>query len=302
MGQKRKPKNIVFFEDEIIKKDDADSLLSRLKETERNDKKRNTLLQENHILVKKEKKGSKKNKKGLSGSEIVDSQNEHSEQSLKTSKRKKRKSMEGLTDSNVHDVEVGIPKKTKKTKRSEKAIKDTDNTTLATGSKKQKHGRDENPADNIIEDSAVEAKDGSRKEEHSDEVAKPKPEESKRSLKRKKHTKLLEEKKLKTDLKMQQSVLNYLSKWKHARTEWKFEKIKQIWLQQNLFVVNKIPEEFWDSTVEYFNGSKGAIRKVILKEALKIIEEEDNSEVENDDKDYLTKLKRAREIVQSLEE
>lgn len=56
-----------------------------------------------------------------------------------------------------------------------------------------------------------------------------------------------------------------------------------------------------ESTDEYFNVLKGATRKVILKEALKIIEEDNKSEVEHDDEGYLTRLRRAREIVQSLE-
>lgn len=295
MGLKRKPKSIVSFEDEIIKKDDADNLLRRLKKTESDDK---SLIQsepEDPILSKKAKK---KHKKELSKGEIEDNHYENTEQSLKIAKKKKRKNAEEILESNESD-EIGIiPKKSKKNKKINRTSENTEQETSTKSSKKAKSRKDENKA----EDTLTEDKDkDSAGQNHNDEVTKPKP-ESKRSLKRKKHVKLLEEKKLKADLKMQQGVLNYLSKWKHARGEWKFEKLKQIWLQQNLFVVSKIPEEFWESTLEYFNGSKGAIRKVIFKEGLKIIEEDDKSEVDNDDEEYLTRLRRAREIVQSLEE
>ncbi|CAH1985670.1 unnamed protein product [Acanthoscelides obtectus] len=126
--------------------------------------------------------------------------------------------------------------------------------------------------------------------------------ESIRAQKRRKHAELLSQKKMKAELKMQQSALNYLSKWKHSRSDWKFEKLKQIWLQQNLYDEANIPKEFWEVTVEYFAGSKGSTRDTILKEAVKIIEKEEQSEESNDDEDYQMKLQRARDIIQYLQE
>lgn len=126
--------------------------------------------------------------------------------------------------------------------------------------------------------------------------------ESIREQKRKKHAKLLAEKKLKAELAMQQKSLNYLSKWKHSREDWKFEKLRQIWLQQNLFDTNRISKEFWNTTVEYFRGAKGHIRKVVLEEAVKIIDTEESTEEEMTDSDYQEKLRRARDIVQNLQE
>ncbi|KAL1506058.1 hypothetical protein ABEB36_005489 [Hypothenemus hampei] len=121
--------------------------------------------------------------------------------------------------------------------------------------------------------------------------------ESNRALKRKKHAKFLEEKKLKIDIELQQKTLNYLSKWKHSRSEWKFEKLKQIWLQQNLLDNTKIPDQFWDTVVEYFCGSKGHSRQIILDDAVKVIESEENSDSDL----HQTKLKRAKDIVQRLQ-
>ncbi|XP_066245573.1 uncharacterized protein C7orf50 homolog [Euwallacea similis] len=125
--------------------------------------------------------------------------------------------------------------------------------------------------------------------------------ESNRSKKKKKHAQLQEEQRLKGDLEMQQKALNYLSKWKHNRSEWKFEKLRQIWLQQYLLDVNKIPGEFWDSAVQYFSGSKGHSRQVVLDNAVKVIEEDERVSEENRTEDYSMKLKRARDIIQNLQ-
>ncbi|KAG5896535.1 hypothetical protein JTB14_030740 [Gonioctena quinquepunctata] len=129
-----------------------------------------------------------------------------------------------------------------------------------------------------------------------------KTEESIRAKKRKKHAKLLEEKKLKTEVTSQQTALNYLSKWKHCRSEWKFEKLKQIWLSQNMFDCSKIPNEFWDTALEYFASSRGFIRKLVLREALKVIENQEKLEEDDISEDQQVKLQRARDIVQNLQE
>lgn len=140
------------------------------------------------------------------------------------------------------------------------------------------------------------------KEESTESTQKP-SEESIRAKKRKKHAKLLEEKKLKAELAMQQKCLNYLSLWKHNRQEWKFEKLRQVWLQQNLYNKAKIPDEFWDVLVQYFSNSKGKARDTIIKDAIKIVEQEDTEPVEETDKeDFTVKLSRARNIIQNLQE
>lgn len=127
--------------------------------------------------------------------------------------------------------------------------------------------------------------------------------ESIRAKKRKKHAELLQQQKSKAELALQQKCLNYLSQWKHNRGEWKFEKLKQVWLQQNMFSSLKLPEEFWETLVEYFGGSKGKVRDAIVKDALKIIEEDGTAEkAEGDDDDDGVKLRRARDIIQNLQE
>lgn len=120
--------------------------------------------------------------------------------------------------------------------------------------------------------------------------------ESIRARKRRKYAELMKDKKSKAELAMQQKCLNYLSLWKHSRTEWKFEKLRQIWLQQNMFDGVKVPEEFWDTLVEYFSNSRGKARQIIIDSAIKLIENESDTD-EGD-----VRLKRAREIVQNLQE
>lgn len=291
MGHKKKLKNIVYFEDEVIKKEEADSLLNRLKETKKQ--------YENETGISKIERKKKKTRKQQveieNESETVNKQNEIHQDCKTEQVKKKRKHQDESSDSKTNVEENTIKKE--KSKKSKKIPENNEEGSPPKKSKKRKQEEeDKDHADNnTIEE------DSSNKEEGTDSAKKPKS-ESKRSLKRKKHAQLLEEKKMKGELKMQQSVLNYLSKWKHARCEWKFEKLKQIWLQQNLFVIDKLPEEFWSTIVEYLNGSKGATRKIILKEALKIIEKEDKAEGENDDNNYQTTLRRARDVVQTLEE
>ncbi|CAH1176240.1 unnamed protein product [Phaedon cochleariae] len=140
-------------------------------------------------------------------------------------------------------------------------------------------------------------------EEHNnlDTEQKIKPKESIRERKRKKYAELLQTKKSKVDQDTQQLALNYLSKWKHAREEWKFEKLRQIWLSENLFNSMKLPDDMWLTAVEYFSASKGFIRKLIMREALKVI---DTVETDNDNVDECQsiKLNRARDIIQYLKE
>ncbi|XP_022910322.1 cholesin [Onthophagus taurus] len=134
------------------------------------------------------------------------------------------------------------------------------------------------------------------------------PEESKktesiRSRKRKKYQLLLEEKKLKSELNLQQKCLNYLSQWKHSKDTWKFEKLKQVWIQQNMFNQVKIPDEAWEIVVDYFNNSKGKIKSTVIAGALKIIEENKNvEENEDNDDDSEVMYKRARFIIQNIQE
>lgn len=141
-------------------------------------------------------------------------------------------------------------------------------------------------------------------EEAIDELDPTKPDmkkvESIREKKRKKHKELLETKRVKSEENMQKQCLNYLSKWKHAHNTWKFEKLKQIWLQKHIFDEVKIPSDFWNVALDYFISSKGKTRNTLLQESLKIVEDVDSKD--KIPEELKLKYNRAREIVQNLQE
>ncbi|XP_025835408.1 uncharacterized protein C7orf50 homolog [Agrilus planipennis] len=124
-----------------------------------------------------------------------------------------------------------------------------------------------------------------------------KNEESRRSLKRKRHALLLKEKQLKSVLTNQQRSLNYLSLWKHHKSKWKFEKLRQVWLQQNMYDISKVPDNFFIILLEYFTQSKGKVKDAIVEKAVSIVEEEQLANADSCDK---MKLIRARTVVQNL--
>ncbi|XP_044748245.1 uncharacterized protein C7orf50 homolog isoform X2 [Coccinella septempunctata] len=169
--------------------------------------------------------------------------------------------------------------------------------------RKQKVSKEEDLADiKVDEADGLQAKKKKRNEEtpavtniEENEVEKSEKSLSKRALKRTKHQQLLDQKKKESDNESQQKALNYLSKWKHARSEWKFEKLRQVWLVQNIYDSGKIDEKYWETLIDYLNNSKGKVREKVINEAIKIIE---NEEIELNDQ---MKFKRAKDIVQCLQ-
>lgn len=124
---------------------------------------------------------------------------------------------------------------------------------------------------------------------------------SKRQKKREKFEKLKAENKLKSETQMQQKALNYLSLWKHNRNEWKFEKLRQVWVQNHMFDKVSVPDEFWDTVVEYFGGAKGRIRQVLTEQCMKILEDCESKKDDSEDSDD-TKYERARALLQNVQE
>ncbi|KAB0799493.1 hypothetical protein PPYR_07373 [Photinus pyralis] len=158
------------------------------------------------------------------------------------------------------------------------------------GGKSKKQKRKKTEEEPVADTQASDLQD----EQEMDNPAKLQKKESKRAKKKTRHMELILDKKIKNDINSQERSLNYLSKWKHARNDWKFEKNRQVWLKQNMFNAEKIPEEFWETLTEYFSNSQGNVRKNILDEALKIIEGNENDES--------VLYNRARSIVQCLQE
>lgn len=88
--------------------------------------------------------------------------------------------------------------------------------------------------------------------------------------------------------------------WKHSRSEWKFEKLKQIWLIDNLLDENSIPDTIFPLVLEYFEGCKGMAREVLLRKGMDIIKKaEENEEIKNEITESVA-YKRARQLLQIL--
>lgn len=183
----------------------------------------------------------------------------------------------------IENEEIGIRRQPKKPKQKNSIKNDQVKSDDIIKPKKRK--RNELNKEKLIEKSKDE--DGSVTEKSDNSV-------SKRSLKRLKKQQMEEAKKIESDIDCQKKALNYLSNWKYNKSEWKFEKLRQIWLVQNLYNDKKIDAKYWDTLLEYFTNSQGKVRQKLLDEAVKIVENDEDQSNED------VKLNRARDIVQNL--
>ncbi|XP_026477974.1 uncharacterized protein C7orf50 homolog [Ctenocephalides felis] len=136
---------------------------------------------------------------------------------------------------------------------------------------------------------------------------------SKRQLKREKLEKTQKEQREKSTNELIEKAWEYLDTWKNNKTNWKFQKVRQVWLTDNLFDSDKIPDNLWDVVIEYFSGSQGKVRSTIIEQSTKVVQEmsdwtEQKEQAEKDGVEFNTpkpcknKYKRARKMLQSLQE
>ncbi|XP_036143425.1 uncharacterized protein C7orf50 homolog [Monomorium pharaonis] len=99
-----------------------------------------------------------------------------------------------------------------------------------------------------------------------------------------------------------QKALSYLSTWKHCRNEWKFEKLKQIWLMDNLLDENAISDDLFPVVLEYFEGCKGMAREVLMRKGMEIIRKAESETDEDSKRDIMKSIaySRARQLLQTL--
>ncbi|CAK9817036.1 Uncharacterized protein C7orf50 homolog [Anthophora quadrimaculata] len=136
------------------------------------------------------------------------------------------------------------------------------------------------------------------KQTHKSDTKTPK-QPSKRQLKREKAEKKENEKKMASKMDAMKKGLNYVSKWKHARSEWKFEKLRQIWLIDNLLDETSIPDDIFPTVLEYFEGCKGMAREQLLKKGMDIIRKVEEDEENKDELESIA-YQRARKLLQAL--
>ncbi|CAL1678319.1 unnamed protein product [Lasius platythorax] len=140
------------------------------------------------------------------------------------------------------------------------------------------------------------------KKEDTNENAKIPKKPSKRQLKREKAIQVAVQKKQSSRINAMQKALNYLSMWKHSRNEWKFEKLRQIWLMDNLLDEDSIPDTIFPLVLEYFEGCKGMAREVLLRKGMDIIRKAEEKKDEENENEIIKSIayKRARQLLQVL--
>jgi len=67
-------------------------------------------------------------------------------------------------------------------------------------------------------------------------------------------------------------ALRYLKTWTNDRQNWKFEKCRQIWLIQNSYNDQKVPEKDFPSLLKYMESIRGRMRQLTLENAKKKME------------------------------
>ena len=125
-----------------------------------------------------------------------------------------------------------------------------------------------------------------------------------RQKKKAKHLTIVDSNKTETLKKDLQRNINYLRNWKYSRDEWKFEKLRQISIQNSLFKFDEdIDSEVWSIMVEYLSGTKGAALAVVTKKAEDVINETDAKINKTNKNDLIQECsyKRARDLLQCLQ-
>lgn len=152
-----------------------------------------------------------------------------------------------------------------------------------------------------------------------DESTGKKGQKSIRQMKKEKHAQRLADAQIASKDQLKTQCLNYLSQWKHDKQNWKFMKVKQVWLFKNKFSSKLVPNESWPTLLEYFESAMGNIRKLLLEDANKVIKQMDDwkekngnqenkedsdeeTEAKEDSKPDETTYKRARDLIQCLQE
>jgi len=70
--------------------------------------------------------------------------------------------------------------------------------------------------------------------------------------------------------------------WKDCKTEWKFQKSRQIWLLKNIYNIERLPVKYFKVLKKYIKSlPEGITKQRVLQEALSVIE--DNKKLIFDD-------------------
>nr|AGM32130.1 hypothetical protein [Coptotermes formosanus] len=110
--------------------------------------------------------------------------------------------------------------------------------------------------------------------------------------------------------------MDYLKRWHEDRQNWKFEKLRQIWLFRNMLDPAKVPDSSFEILVDYISSTQGHARQMIVEKTMKVVKavelwsklseegvkEEDIAIQIPDGKVPEVMYERARSILQSLDD
>ncbi|XP_026316986.1 uncharacterized protein C7orf50 homolog [Hyposmocoma kahamanoa] len=220
-----------------------------------------------------------------------------------------------------------------KYKNEEKFSEDTENVEEDAEDEPQSDGPNYKSLKRKISEDDSDIEDASKKKKKKQPIATNrsdhKGKKSIRQMKREKHAQRQAEAQAAAKDELKSQCISYLSQWKHDRQNWKFMKAKQVWLYKNKFSSHLVPDSSWQTLLEYFESAQGNIRNLLLEDANKVIKTMDewtefqnstdkkdkpegdgtkNSDANDDapapkpEKPDDTSYKRARDIIQSLQE
>ncbi|XP_033161734.1 uncharacterized protein C7orf50 homolog [Drosophila mauritiana] len=210
-----------------------------------------------------------------------------------TKKRLRKNQAEELVATSGSDE--SLPQKTQKRKQ----VQDANETKKQKRSKTQEcNSEDDDDADS--QPTTAQLKEAARPENAYAVV-------TVRQKKKQKHQQRLEAQKSQSSNKDAKVNKEYLLKWKESRQDWKFNKLRQISIQQTAFDVEKLDEELWPTALEYLASSQGAARSKISQLAeeviLKLDKEGEKLEDEAERRKLIesTQYQRARDLLQSFD-
>lgn len=93
------------------------------------------------------------------------------------------------------------------------------------------------------------------------------------------------------------AAVDYLKQWKNDRETWKFQKVRQVWLLQNMYDQMLLDDESFEILLEYLEGLQGKAREKTVSEAETTLEK---NETEEDSSDAEVRFDRAKQVIQLL--
>jgi len=247
-------------------------------------KRKSELLEETENSIVKVKKSKIKDNDGIGLNDNEEPSNQD---------RKKKKSKKKLKESSQETEEKSEPKKTK-TKFSLALPLNNENTPFS--SEVPTFNRGKGPK-------IIIAKDDNEK------TGLDKNKKSKKSKKGKESESVHESKGM-------SKALRYLKSWDEDRTNWKFEKCRQIWLLHNAYDNSKVPDSVFPSLLRYISSIKGAMRQQAVdtakqkteipaeienREPAEELEPEEEIAHQSAESESDIGLRRAKEIIECLQ-